>query len=642
VTRVLDALDEALRQVESALDSELDGAAMADALREAAEPLDRVVGEATRGAHLLRDQLTDESSMTPLVDRLLRDATALTDRYAIPTTPILRGEWKLPPGISTSEVPFRATVTAFIETTVTRSLLDLTRGLAGDVQELVAALEEFDRVVSFNVELAGGELDVLRDEPVPPATRELVAEMVVGALGRSRARLTELQANSDEWATAAGVGVRTAVLDGLESLRDQITSGKVSELRVRIVREAAAGRRIVEQAGGMTGIARMVSARASAMVTQALGPRRLAALRTSIGMPVPKTHRSIDVEALEKLSDHIELPLVYRRLFSDQALEAGDLLTGRGDAIARARYALSPATYAGLRTVAVVGPAGIGKGSVVKALTRTMAAPQVTTIAPTAPLTCEEVAAWFDDSVGNVYVLDGLRYLFSMTPRGFAPLRRFCEGVVTDNGRNMWIVSTDASVWAFARNAAPLEDAFPEVVRLQALSISELETALTARHAMSGYTLHFEPPIDVRWQLADLFSRTSDVQERRRQLWFKSLHEACGGLVRDALHLWMASITDVDEAKGVVTVGPVRDVPHRHLEALPRPVLLTLRQLMQQGWMDAESLGFVFRKDEVEAEAHLAHLAHLGLLERDEGRYQVAEHLRGATWRVMTDRRWTE
>jgi hypothetical protein len=57
--------------------------------------------------------------------------------------------------------------------------------------------------------------------------------------------------------------------------------------------------------------------------------------------------------------------------------------------------------------------------------------------------------------------------------------------------------------------------------------------------------------------------------------------------------------------------------------------------------MDAAVQAAVFRVDEVTAEAQLARLAHLGLLEpREHDTYRIPSHLREAVNRALLEKGW--
>ncbi|MFK7930047.1 MAG: cation:proton antiporter, partial [Myxococcota bacterium] len=285
VIRVEGALRDALTAVESILAEEHTASELAASLRATCEPLDHIAEDAARSASQLHEQLSDEHALTPLLDALLVAARDLTDRYTIPVGPERSGDWSLPPPTATTEVPFRDIVRAFVETAVTRKLTELTRTLADGVRELATTLDDFDRLVAFNVELATGELDLV-DGPVSDSVRDLVHEMIVGNLTRARGRLESVRDGSEGWAKTAEEGVHEAVLGGLDTLRAQVQEGKVSELRVRLLREAAAGRRLVKRAGGLRGLGNSLGEAIEDIARGTLGTAGVTRAQRALGLPL--------------------------------------------------------------------------------------------------------------------------------------------------------------------------------------------------------------------------------------------------------------------------------------------------------------------------------------------------------------------
>jgi hypothetical protein len=230
--------------------------------------------------------------------------------------------------------------------------------------------------------------------------------------------------------------------------------------------------------------------------------------------------------------------------------------------------------------------------------------------------------------------------MLAMRPGGFEPLRRFVQGVIEDGGRNAWLVHGDLLFWQYASHVAPLEEAFPEVVPLEPLDAGALQSAVLARHALSGYGLTFEPESSgtpIERALARGLSRIQRPYDR----YFRKLHAASGGLVRDALRLWLSSIQRVDEQGDFVHVGELPMPPAAALRRLPEDILLQLYPIARQGWIDAQVQAHVFRVSGTTAQAQLAHLLHLGLLEHHgQGVYRIAVHLRGAVVRVLEERGW--
>ncbi len=643
IERVQASLAITLDRLGQIFDGDAPGDQMAGQLREVAEPLERVVAEASQAAHQLRAYLADEEAIAPLLDELLREAGRLTDRYTVPTGRMLAGERSLPQAPSTATVPTRELTLAYIESTVSRGLMTLARELAEGTERLERTLDELERVVAFNVELAGAELDILLGERVSSETRALCAEMLLGALGRSRARLDAIQTEAEAWPNQAKDGVREAVLGGLGQFRMQLVDGRVTELRLQLLRERAGSSRLAKGAEAWSSGVRRRIGRIEDAAVAAVGQDRLDRVRDALGVPLPQRRAEPTPDTFSAPGDPGKLPVVYRRLFSDQALEAGDLLTGRQDEIARARRALTGGGPGRGRSVAMIGADGVGKGAVVNAVVRGLPGLKTIRIEPKAPVTLAEVEGWLAELAGGELVLmDGLKWLFSTRPGGFAPLRRWVDGVIATAGRVYWVVSASSSVWSYASAAAPLEDAFPEVIHLRALDPSDLQAAILARHAMSGYQLRFEAEADLGWQLQHLLTRGRDKETRQRDAWFQTLHQATEGVIHDALSYWMASIRKVDANEGVVKVGPVPRPPIGALARLSEDVLLTLGQILRQGWITAALHADLFRTSESTSRAHLTRLTHFGILHENEGTYRVAPHLLTPLRRVLRDRGWLE
>lgn len=640
VERVHAAIAEAQERLTELLGGEHAPAELARAVRESCEPVVRVSAEAARVAALLRDQLTDERSVTAVLDALTRAAQGLTDRYRIPAGPVSRGEHRLPPPVGTVEVPFREWVLARIETGLAPRLLTSTREVAAKVEPLAQALSELERRVAFNVELGTSELSILEDDSVPAQTKKLLREMLVGALDRNRELFHGYAQASEKWGEEVRSAIRDAVLSGLEDLRTGIVDGEVGRLRSQMVRDVRS-RRVLRFFKELRGALVRSASIALRVTREAIGETRLDRLRARVGLPVRLAEEDIGEGTFEVPEPASSIPMVYRRLFSAQALEAGDILTGRDEELRRAMSVLEGRTRALLRTVAVVGPDGVGKSAFVNAVVRARRWPKVHELALKEPATVEQVEELFEhDGEGHLFVVSGMHWLRSMTPGGFEPLRRFVAKVVADGGRNAFLVRSDSLAWAQSCQVAPLADAFPEVVRLDPLEPEGLMSAVLARHTVSGYGLVFTQGVTAESRLEELVLQFSSPLSRPQEAFFRALHAASGGLLRDALRLWLASVDQVDEAGDFVHLGPVPTPSIYALRRLDDDQLLVLYQVARQGWMDAAVLASLFRTDVTTAEARLGGLAHVGILERKGAVWRIAVHLRGSIHRLLRERRY--
>jgi len=637
VRRVSEALGESEERLRVALTEDLSAEELAERIRTVCEPIVRVGAEAARLASLLRDQLVEERSISPVLDGLTRAAGALTDRYVIPAGPMPRAEHKLPPPVDTVEVPFREWVLARIDTSLAPKLVASTRDVALKVEPLSQALSELERRVAFNVELAVNELSVL-DGDVPSETKALVGDMIGGALERNRLLFAGYEADSEGWGDEAKQAIREAVLTSLDELRGALIDGEVGRMRTRMVRDVR-GRRIVrwieEQRTALARSSRIVMR----AVSETVGSERLDRARGFVGLPVRLAEEEIHEHTFAPPTPVASIPMVYRRLFSAQALEAGDILTGRDEALSRAMALLEGEGEPTLRTVAVVGPDGVGKSAFVNAVVRARRWPKVHELRLRAPAALDEVDALFDSSVeGHLIVVSGVQWLMSLEPGGLSPLRRFVERVVEDGGRNAFLVRSDGVVWKQCRAAAPIAEAFPEIVRLDPLDEEELQAAVLARHTVSGYGLVFGHGTDARSRLEEFALQATSPLSRPKQSFFRQLHAASGGLLRDALRLWLASVEEVDEAGDFVHLGPVPTPAIYALRRLSAEQVLTLYQVARQGWMSPEVYASMFRTDLPTARARLLALEHVAVLSRVGTVWRIAEHLRGSVHRLLVER----
>jgi hypothetical protein len=358
-------------------------------------------------------------------------------------------------------------------------------------------------------------------------------------------------------------------------------------------------------------------------VRHAVGDDRLGELRESLGLPTD--NGEVDLSLLVRPEKIDDVPIYYRRLFSPQSHWAGDLFETHAAEVNRLRSALSGAR-GGLRTAAVVGIEGVGRGAFVAAAARSEKFAQVKRIAFSRPVDVEEVDSCLEELPrGALMVVGGLSWTFTAQPGGFAPLSRLLERVVECRGRVAWLLEVDALVWRFAAQCAPLGDVFAEAVYVEPLSVGELSAAILARHQLSDHELRF-----------------GQGAPGDRERFFTKLHAVSGGLLQVALTYWVASVERFDGHNGVVRIGAPPPSPMEALERLPEDVLIAVYAIARQGWMNAETFASLFRISRPAADGRLSKLAGLGLLERVAGgAFVVPRHLRGAVERALQEGGWT-
>ena len=655
--RVGDALNETLGSLRQTLANPPDEPVeLLKRLERATDRLGRVITEAVGIADQYRTSLKAQTPFAELFNALAREIDHLTDHFEVVFDGAgeagdgydrggLQGRG-LPPRPVVVMVAFRELARSYLEVEVSRSLSQLSEQLEEKVDIAFRSMEELDRVLTFNIELTRTELEVLTDTHIPDTTLEVLDQSLVGTLQRVAHRVSELQRESTDLAAATQTAVRAAVLGNLDQLRGALVAGRLGELRARQAQQTLAeGRREIR------GAATRVAAFARQLVGLArttVGEDTLEEARRVVGLP--HGPNELGLHSFRVPLERVDIPVAYRRLFSDQALEAGDLLTGREAEVARLRRVLLGETPGTSRAAAVISVGGMGKEAVVQSLMRGLYdRTKVVRWDLTKPLDdpMELIAKVADarraaEGAGRtVIVVEGFEWLFSIRPGGFDLLRAFVDGVVSTSDRLGWLVSADRPVWSYANRVVPLQDAFPERIYLDTLGVTELRRAVMSRHAMSGYKITFRrPTASLWWAVRERLSSDTQIRASYEDHYFRALHADSGGVLSDALRLWLASINSIDTARDVIAVGQIPHPPIRAIRRLPDDVLITLRQVARQGRLTAPNHALQFRVEPEVSSAYLARLSHWGLLYRDDlGAYRFQQDMAGPLYRVLHERR---
>ncbi len=597
-------------------------------------PLAGRIDQARRSSGSLLEATSSGSVIAPVREGILGLADTLSHEVRVPSRELESPHtWEHLTTATVAVLPLQRLLLTRIETSLSRSLLELSSALAERVGEIDAALEEAERISSFNLDLANAELHVRAESPLSSETRALIDEMVGGAIGRSHARLQRMLTDVLGLGEESGDTIAAQVRGELAQVRDLVLAGEGVTLQL-LTRDVELRERISRQAAELNNVVARTRQSVARVSRAALGEERLRLLAHWLGLPTAEAPESELRAALAPLPA-VDCPVLYRRLFSHQSAELDEILNQHSELVEAGRVILGADRVGHRRCLALVGPAGTGTSGIAREIIEDMEG--VVIRAPRAPVDEETVEEWLRDA-GLINVVDGLRWLFQLRPGGARPLRRFVRGVLDQGAERAWIVSVDRAVWSQASAFAPLVDAFPSLLELAPMGPTALRGALLRRHALSGYELEFRPGDELRWPVLRWQEEEEALAAQRA--WFSALYRASGGVMRDALRLWLASVQVVDEGRGVLTLGPLQQPPRHRLERLPSRALLTLRMTVGQGWMSEDVHASLFGTDLDTARAWLGKLAHWGILEPDGDIWRIAPHLFTAVVQTLTERGW--
>ncbi len=601
-------------------------------------PVDPTLEEGLGIAEGFRSALKTEAELEPLVGDLHGQIDDLTDRFEITEqrgNTIGRG---LPETADVRDIHFRDLVRQYMDVQVGRDLSTWSAGLQARVETVYAAMEEIQRSLGFNMELALTEVEVLPEGPLPSRTIELLDELLLKALERQAAVLAEAAAEAEIACNTVRDELAHLVLDHARELQALLVEGRWAEVRLRLVRGQLTRRRQLLTGGDqpLTELRQL----AGEAATRWLGPELARSLRLGLGLPAVRPRQPLGPTSFTPQPPRVELPAVYRRLFSDPALEAGDLLLGREHDVERVRRTLLGQGAGISRAVGLLGTGGPGQGSVANAILRGLNPDRVSRHTLRAPVTEEQVAFLVSQATGDaVMVIEGLHWMVSPDREGLAPLRRLLSAVVADQGHNGWLLSARRPVWESLEPVVALRDVFPEVLDLAPLGLAELQRALLNRQTMSGFGLAFSPKVPTLAERARRIGRDAE-DGPEQEAFFRALHRRCGGVLDEAEGLWMAAVDSLDQRRSVVTLGSVPAGPDPDIARLPDEDLLTLRLVTRAGRVTAEQHARWLRWADTSSEAHLARLHHWGLLKSSPAGYGLAPTLAGPVERTLRRKGW--
>ena len=611
---------------------------MIQAIREATEPLHHVTVDALEATDSLVFELRSDRPLTPLLHALTEGAEALTEVYVVPMGGRAQsGDWTLPELRPRSEIPFRRALVSIMETRVSEALLDEQKQACNELMVVSESLSEFERMVPFNRELAIGDLANLDSSTIPMDVRTLIEEMLVGALQRSHQKLTQIHTAHGTWSDALFQRFQNNTLQEVETLRSAFVSGSLDALGARLKQEADSSKLFRRDGRGVLGIIDAFAHWLGHTTASIIGPSRLHEWKAELGLLPPPEPRPLTAKDFEPTQPGKNIPVVYRRLFSDRALEAGDLLSGRQQLFQDCLEHLLSSDSGRLRSVAVVGQQGVGKRSLSTALSRKF--PRVIELELSAPCTQADWDTFIGaDGKGLLFVVPKLKWLRTTGQTDF--VSKLIEKIISDNGENAFLIVADSPHWQFMQQTSALSNAIGFCAELTPLGVEDLSEALLTRHNMSGYDLAFPQSQGLPNIITKLWPRLASRNLQQEARWFEALHTLTHGVMQDATIQWLHAIEEFQENEATIKLGVVSPVNQGAYAHLSEPMLLTVRHLMRLGWLTVDDHTADFGMTNPESKALLEHLRHYGLVHETQQHYTLDEHHEGPLFQELQRRGW--
>ncbi len=387
------------------------GLHLSETLRSRSAETGKVAQEAERLLGRLVASL-DETGPDGVQEGLHPAIERLSDRVTVPAGALVSGDWSLPRFTGVVELPLRETVGAFVEARVGADLIAVTRKAAQQVGQVQAAVDELRRVLAFNVDLAGGRAGGLwrRSQQRSGAGPGLRDD--AGAVGRSLHRLEKARADLQTLPDSVATGVTAAVVGRLTDLQRDLAAGDADPLAAPGLDRG--GGSAARQADRLSGPFSMLRSRATGLVRLVLGREALEDLARWWAPPVPSPPTAAQ---LALPAPPVSLPVVYRRLFTDQVVASFELEEDRGALLDQAGAALMAG--AGLRAVAIISDDAALRALLVDAISRAVGQSAQRVPAGPGPGRPDAFQDWTSGAPEGLSLVDDLGALFRLGPGGF-------------------------------------------------------------------------------------------------------------------------------------------------------------------------------------------------------------------------------
>ncbi len=539
-------------------------------------------------------------------------------------------------------VPFRDILRRRAGEDLFEALTNATEELRELPSKASTALQDAARILRFNLESAAAELEEPSDEDADgiSVARNLIRE----GLERTAARLKKLLGEVEETEARFLCAVEKAGAVCASKIRSDVTVADTF------------GERAGKIGGTIANSYREFLDRAGASLSSG------AAWKNALSAPIIGFWNSIIIAlglaALEVRSTQTQLeeattefalrgtPPLYRRLFKFDSLTDEDFLVGRDaelESFARAKERVSEGLSG---AVAVTGPVGSGKTSLLHcAVRRYFENDALWRGRLEKPLPSIEALTKFlgqtlgieADNMGElatgirarktppVIIIEGGNLMFERRVGGFEAMRAFLGLLSMTEGKAVWIISFSKSGWRYLDRVLGLSNRFDEIITLEGLDRDGLERALVERHEVSGYELVFTdgPGLraDARWRLRGIKDPRRQ-QEILRAEFFDELHAASGSNLHAALYYWLR-YTNVADRRRVVA-SPVQAISTAALGELSDDELFTMLYVLQHDSLTADQHARLLRTNVVESGLTLDYLTRRRvLLKRRVGAHSV-------------------
>ncbi len=522
-----------------------------------------------------------------------------------------------------------------------RSTLAIKKECVEQIDAIQHLLDDIGRLVIFNFETA----IAIIDEQGEAALEQSYSDALAG-LERALQKYADLKAHFESFIAKVINDFQAAIDQFSTSLLELTDNTHVENIRFRIAKAKALKR------GEQILTLLLESGRSG--VTRILGYYRLSRKQVDAGIKtirgklgIQGLAKNISVEISEYLatsqSAFQSLPFVYRRLFANEPLTDSMFYLLRKQETEKLHDAFARWQMGSYMPVLIVGEKGSGISTFLKIFTSQnfKKRPQVFAISITTRITtqeqllallgqsfrgkaftqCDELYEFVSLQDPFVAQLDKLHLLFLRKPGGFNALKLLFEIISNTNHSIFWIGTSTLYASQYLDKAIGLYGFFPVVIRMQNLSIKQIESIITLRHKTSGYYLTYLPS---KQDMGDRNFRKRNNKEQQTYLkekFFNQLNKQTESNVAFALQLWLRSISKIDN--NTCYINSLDGVDFSFIYSLSPEVVFTIHNLILHEALSPAQLSNTLNINNQKAELLIMRLNDRAIVTENQGYFSV-------------------
>lgn len=583
-----------------------------------------------------------ESALSKIImnDEILPESSVVFDRKAPePISPILK----------TEKINFRSELTTYIKNDLFRKLRRLPGPFTSQLESFRNDIDDVMQVASVNLQLA---IELLDDEHDFSEEDQKIVELIHDGLDRAAKRALELGNKLDALVQKFTSEVDVISDRYLTVCRDAMRDDNYLYIKSKN-REALVVSRAIDWRTRTT--TQLIKIWDQILLWQRYLGKTIRnifnRIRSLLGFASSDESTGyVESGAAEFLSDTearlSELPLIYRRLFAEDALYESRFFKGRSvvQSMMKDSYALWQRGH--FANFIIVGEKGSGKTSCIELVPKLIGMPIEKIIRGSISHTTwveKDLLDQLADLIGvprandrfefikhvlelperKIVALEGFQNIYLRHINGFDALEAFLLIISQTSKKVYWLLSSSRYGWELLNKMYQTNGYFSHVRTIDNVTPETIEDIIMARHRVSGYDLNFQPSQSLKSTRTYKKLETDPLAQQKliRKEFFKGLCTVSEGNIAIAMQYWLRSIRN--SGVDTIDIAPFSDVNVKLGDAFTHDDVFTLGALVQHDDLTIDQLALVLNISTGNARLMLSKLASRSILVARNDRYYL-------------------